>query len=96
MNLVWWCIWCLLSEKGCQEAVKFTKVLFGGGINDVAALTQDEISRMFENSISVTMEYTPGMTLFEMCSKAGCFDSRSSKIIDIQDTCMSQCQMFPS
>ncbi|XP_046554527.1 tyrosine--tRNA ligase, mitochondrial-like [Haliotis rubra] len=62
------------GEQGLSEAVRWTDALFSGNIEGLARLTHTELLQLFNNADTTEMLLEPGMSVLDVCMKAGCFD----------------------
>lgn len=61
------------SDTGVESALRWTKALYSASIEDVARLQPAELGQLFGQVPVQEMILDPGMTILDVCMKAGCF-----------------------
>ena len=56
-----------------DAALRWTNALYGASIEDVAKLQPAELGQLFGQVPVQEMILDPGMTVVDVCMKAGCF-----------------------
>ena len=56
-----------------EAALRWTNALYGASIEDVARLQPAELGQLFGQVPVQEMILDPGMTILDVCMKAGCF-----------------------
>lgn len=61
------------GENGLEEAIKWTKALYSGNIEDLAVLDKSQLKQLFKSATTVQLIYEPGISIYDVCMKAKCF-----------------------
>ncbi|KAK7112154.1 tyrosine--tRNA ligase, mitochondrial-like [Littorina saxatilis] len=61
------------GDAGVEQALEWTKALYGGSIEALASLQTTELRQLFNQAPVREMFLEPGMTIMDVCMKAGCF-----------------------
>lgn len=68
------------GDVGLDAALRCTKALYEGSIEAVASLQPVELKQLLKQAPVKEMFLDPGMTILEVCMKAGCF----SRLVDAE------------
>lgn len=63
----------MFTDDGLDAAKRWTEVLFGNKVEVLSMMSQAELSQLFENTPTTELLFEHGLTVMDVCLKAGCF-----------------------
>ncbi|XP_064603054.1 tyrosine--tRNA ligase, mitochondrial-like isoform X2 [Liolophura sinensis] len=61
------------GDDGLDAAKRWTEVLFGNKVEALSKMGQSELCQLFENTPTTELLFEHGLTVMDVCIKAGCF-----------------------